>query len=66
MQQESPDQGALGYLKTILVSLIWIILGCAVWSAFLGPKGILVGIGQYVVIRFAFFFERVFAPARKQ
>jgi hypothetical protein len=66
MQQETPDQGALGCLKAALVNLLEIILYCIVWHAFLGPKGILAGIAQYVVVRFALFFEKVFAPARKE
>lgn len=66
MRQAPRDQGALGCLKAVLFDLLVVILSSFVWCAFLGPKGILIGIGQYMVFRFALFFERVFAPARRE
>lgn len=66
MQREPPDRGALGYLKTILKALLWVILPCGISYVYFGPKGILVGIGSCVVVGFIIFFERVFAPTRKQ
>jgi hypothetical protein len=66
MQQEPPDQTALGCLKGALLDVLIVILVSCFWCAFIGPKGILVGIAQYVVVRFIFFFERVFTPARKE
>jgi hypothetical protein len=60
------DQGAWVYWKTVLLHLAEIILPCLVWYVFLGPKGILVGFGQYFVTRFALFFADVFAPRQRQ
>ena len=63
--QESTGQAALSYLKPLLLFLFEIVLSCGIWYLLLGPKGILVGFGQYLVGRFAIFFWRVFAPVPK-
>jgi hypothetical protein len=65
MHEEPTGQSTLGCLKAVLLNFLEIILYCCAWYAFMGPKGILVGIGQYITIRFALFFAKVFAPARK-
>jgi hypothetical protein len=47
-------------LKAPLFHFLLIVFLCGIWSAFIGPKGILVGIASYAVTRFAMFFNNVF------
>ena len=65
MQQEPPAQGVSGCLKAALPDVFSIVLGCCIWYLFIGPKGILVGIGLYLAYRFGLLFERVFKPTLK-
>lgn len=60
MDQPS-NQPARGCLEAGLT----IVLLCGFWCVFLGPKGILLGLAQYFVVRFALFFRDVFAPTEK-
>jgi hypothetical protein len=66
MQREPSAQAVSGYFKAALADILLIVFSCCVWYVGLGPKGILVGFGQYFVVRFAFFFERVFSPRQKR
>lgn len=49
-----------------LVAALSVAFMCGFWSFLMGPKGILVGMAQYFVMRFADFFHDVFAPPPKE
>jgi hypothetical protein len=60
MQQENSTQKDAGCLKAPLFHVLLIVFLCGIWYAFIGLKGILVGIASYAVTRFAIFFNNVF------
>lgn len=61
MKKES-EKPKSGCLEATLV----IVFMCGFYGIFFGPKGILFGLAQFFVIRFAEFFHDVFAPRQKQ
>jgi hypothetical protein len=60
--KKASNQTVRGCLAVTLA----IIFLCGFWSVLLGPKGILVGLAQYFVMRFADFFHDVFAPRQEK
>lgn len=49
-----------------LVVALSIMLSCGIWFFLIEPKGILLGLALYCVMRFADFFHDVFAPRREE
>jgi hypothetical protein len=64
--KETPDQPTRGFLKAVLIYAVSTAFICCVWYVFFGPKGILIGLALYPVMRFANFFHDVFAPRQKK
>jgi predicted secreted protein len=63
--EETPDQPTRGCLKAVLTYAFMTAIICSVWYVLFGPKGILMGLAAYPVMRFADFFHDVFAPRKK-
>jgi hypothetical protein len=64
--QPPPDQETSGCLKPILLHGLMLALFCFVWYLLVGRKGLLIGIGQYVVMLSGKAFLRVFGKAEKR
>jgi hypothetical protein len=61
-----PNQESSGCLRSALLNLFGILFTCGVWYWFLGPKGLLVGVGAYIAMISGKVFLKVFGRVQSE